>query len=204
MFSGGIDSTGVLHRLMTNEKYISHPLIIHHIHIQNRENRANAEAIAVSSILNYYKKNTDRQFLYSESVFNTTGFASLKSKRFPFDMDVCAFIAGNICAARKDVGFVAMGRTKTDIDSGAGNFSLRMDRAQKVFKDVISLDQIEPSYIFPVMELTKKEIWDSLPEPVRNSTWWCRRPIYQANNTAKPCGMCITCKDVNNFANAGV
>jgi 7-cyano-7-deazaguanine synthase in queuosine biosynthesis len=42
LFSGGIDSTGVLHRLMTDPQYVQHPLIVHHIHIFNRENRAKA------------------------------------------------------------------------------------------------------------------------------------------------------------------
>ncbi|MEP5611581.1 MAG: hypothetical protein ABJP45_04995 [Cyclobacteriaceae bacterium] len=205
MFSGGVDSTGVLHQLMTNEKYADHPLIIHHIHIHNRENRAKAEAAAVHSILSYYKQNSIKDFLYSENVFNTMGFASLKSKRFPFDMDVCAFIAGNICAARKDILFVAMGRTKTDIDSNAGHFALRMNRAQEIFKNVVSLDMPKPpTYIFPVMDLTKKEIWDSLPEAVRSNTWWCRRPIYSDTQPAKTCGVCPTCKDVKSFANAGL
>jgi len=202
MFSGGIDSSGVLDQLMTNDSYKDNPLIIHHIHIHNRENRANAEAFSVSSILNYYKKNTQREFVYSESSINTVGFASLESKRFPFDMDVCAFISGNICAARKDIEYVAMGRTKTDIDGQGGNFSNRMKRAQEIFKDVISLDKENPpTYIFPVMEQTKEEIWISLPEEVKSKTWWCRRPVYNETQGAKPCGKCQTCQDVKVFRN---
>lgn len=205
MFSGGIDSTGVLHQLMTHSDFIENPLIVHHIHIFNRENRAKAEAFAVKAILNYYKINSVKEFLYTESTFNTTGFAPLKSNRFPFDMDVCAFMAGNICAARKEIEQVAMGRTKTDIDSGGNNFMLRMKRAQGVFKTVLSLDKKEhPQYIFPVMEFTKREIWDFLPEEVKNNTWWCRRPVYIEGASPKPCGKCQTCKDVKEFVDAGV
>ncbi|MEO1254229.1 MAG: hypothetical protein AAFY41_04970 [Bacteroidota bacterium] len=203
MYSGGIDSTGVLHELMTNDKYTEHPLIIHHIHIFNRENRATAEAHAVKQILKYYQENTSRKFLVTESTFNTMGFAPLKSVRFPFDMDVCAFFAGNISAARKDIGMVAMGRTKTDVDTGGGNFQMRMNRAQSIFKSVMSLEGTSvPEYIFPVLNYTKKEIWGFLPEEVRTNTWWCRRPIYAENEKPKACGRCITCKDVKDFVDA--
>jgi len=205
MYSGGIDSTGVLHQLMTNEKYSDHPLIVHHIHIWNRENRAKAEAMAVNAVLAYYQKNVERKFLVTESTFSTLGFAALRSSRFPFDMDVCAFFAGNICAARKDIAFVAMGRTKTDVESGGDNFALRMKRAQAIFKSVLLLEERKlPEYIFPVVDFTKKEIWEFLPEHVRNNTWWCRRPVYQEGKRPQPCGKCITCKDVKAFANASV
>ncbi len=198
MFSGGIDSTGVLHKLMTDSEYLEHPLIVQHIHIFNRENRALAEASAVKKILKYYKEHSDREFLVTESIFNTTGFAPLQANRFPFDMDVCAFMGANICAARKDIGRVAMGRTKTDVDSGGDNFMLRMKRAQSIFKSVLALEKDRlPEYIFPVVDFEKKEIWDFLPKEVRENTWWCRRPIYQKGKEPKPCGNCHTCKEVN-------
>ena len=50
MFSGGIDSSGVLHELFTNPEYVDRPLIIHHTILQNRENRAKAESQAVKAI----------------------------------------------------------------------------------------------------------------------------------------------------------
>ncbi|WP_179213263.1 adenine nucleotide alpha hydrolase family protein [Ekhidna lutea] len=202
MFSGGIDSTGVLHQLITDEKYKDHPLIVHHIHIFNRENRARAEAMAVKTILSYYKENTERPFLVTESTFNTTGFAPLKANRFPFDMDVCAFMAGNICTARKDVKSVAMGRTKTDVESGGENFMARMKRAQAIFKSVLALEKSEaPTYIFPVVEFTKQEVWEMLPADVRKNTWWCRTPIY-IGDKAQSCGKCHTCNDVKKFSSA--
>lgn len=197
MFSGGVDSTGVLHELLNNDKYKPFSLIIHHIHIWNRENRALAELNAVKSILNHYQG--DESFIFSQSTFDTRGFAVLKSNRFPMDMDVCAFTASQICAARPDVKYVAMGRTKTDVASGGENFNKRMQRAQAIFKSSLSLEQHKPAeYIFPVVDYTKKEIWEFLPPEVRSATWWCRRPIYE-DKLAKPCGGCITCKEMKEF-----
>lgn len=196
MFSGGVDSTGVLHELLHNDKYQGFSLIVHHIHIWNRENRAMAELAAVQQILNFYKKEAKKQFLFTQNTFDTRGFAPLKSNRFPMDMDVCAFVASQICAARPDIQHVAMGRTKTDVESGGENFRLRMQRAQAIFKSGLSLEQHKPAeYAFPVVDYTKEEIWNFLPDQVRQATWWCRRPVYQ-DKIAKPCGQCNTCNEM--------
>lgn len=201
MFSGGIDSTGVLHQLFTDPEFQSRPLIMHHIFLQNRENRAKAELASATKIADHYRTQfPDREFTYTDSIFNTTGFAPLQASRFPFDMDVCAFVAGNICVARKDIRQVAMGRTKTDIDSGGNNFQKRMERAQNVFRSIYSLEpEITPEYIFPLMSKTKKEIWDELPEPVQSACWHCRHPQYADDGSASECGKCITCKEVKGF-----
>lgn len=198
MFSGGIDSTGVLHHLLTDERYRDHRIIVHHIHIHNRENRALAESQAVKSIIAYYRTSVNKKFIMTQSAFNTMGFAGLKAERFPYDMDVCAFYGANVTLARKDIGNVAWGRTKTDVNSG-GNFEARMKRMQDVFSSVWLLEKEQsPQFIFPIINLDKKQIWLSLPEPVRKMVWWCRTPIYNEDK-ARPCGRCGTCSQVKTF-----
>lgn len=201
MFSGGIDSSGVLHKLVSDTDYHDRELIVHHIVLQNRENRAKAEMDSVTKIIEYYRNNySNRPFVYTQSIFNTTGFAPLKANRFPFDMDVCAFTAANIAVARKDIREIAMGRTLTDVNSGGGDFQNRMQRAQKVFQAVYSLESDPiPSYIFPAINMTKEEIWNDLPTTVQQSSWYCRHPQYQSDKTAQPCKQCITCKQVAEF-----
>ena len=201
MFSGGIDSSGVLHKLITDEDYYDRELIVQHIILQNRENRAQAEMNSVTKIIEYYQKHyPQRPFTYTESVFNTTGFAPLRSNRFPFDMDVCAFMASNISVARKDIRQVAMGRTKTDVDSGGENFQKRMQRAQAVFGAVYALESEEPpTYIFPAINMTKQQIWEMLPSEAQEASWYCRHPVYQDDGSALACGKCITCKEVAEF-----
>ena len=74
MFSGGIDSCGVLHRLISDRDYQNRELIVQHIVLQNRENRAMAELASVNKIIDYYQQEfPNRPFTYTESVFNTTG-----------------------------------------------------------------------------------------------------------------------------------
>lgn len=201
MFSGGIDSSGVLYTLVTDPDFRDRELIVHHIILQNRENRAQAEMDSVTQIVNYCQTHhADRPFTYTQSVFNTMGFAPLAANRFPYDMDVCAFTAANIAVARKDVRQIAMGRTKTDVGSGGTDFQQRMARAQQVFGAVYSLEkEAIPNYIFPVINMTKREIWDSLPPQIQQASWYCRHPQYQEDGSATPCKQCITCKEVAEF-----
>ncbi len=200
MLSGGIDSTGALHQLLSDADYANRDLLVHHIILQNRENRAQAELDAVSRILDYYQRHfPDRPFVYTESIFNTMGFAPLQSMRFPFDMDVCAFMAANIAVADKNIREVAMGRTQTDL-AGGGDLKLRMERAQRIFKSVYSLErESPPNYIFPVVNFSKAQIWGMLPDELRKLTWYCRHPSYQADGKAISCGVCSTCKEVAAF-----
>jgi len=198
MFSGGIDSTGVLHHLLTNEKYDDHQLLVHHIHLQNRQNRAKAEADAVNGIVDYYKKNSSREFIITTSVFNSTGFAPLNSERFPYDADVIAFYAANITVARKDIQNVAVGRTKTDIESG-GDYNDRMQRRQDIFSAVWKLEEEkEPSFFYPIIDMTKEQVYYSLPKEVQRMVWWCRVPVYKGQ-AYRPCGRCTTCLQVKEF-----
>jgi hypothetical protein len=183
---------------MTDPQYVPHPLIVHHIHIFNRENRARAEAIASQQILDYYRQQSDRPFLVTESIFNTMGFAPLQSPRFPFDMDACSFFAAQICSARPDIRLVAIGLTQTDV---ADQISNRRHRAKAIFEAAMCLEPKPlPEYIYPVFDYTKAQIWDFLPPAVREKTWWCRCPIYDQNNAPHPCGQCKTCRQVADFS----
>jgi len=200
MFSGGIDSSGALHQLITNAKYQQYELLIHHVHIINREKRAKAEAYAVERILNYYKNEMGAKFLFTQSTFNTTGFAPMQSPRFPFDLDVCLFIAANIAAAYPSIKKIVRGKNKTDVETADDGFRHRNERAFALLESTLMLEDMDnPEYEFPVIDFTKAEVWNSLPATVQKNTWWCRRPVYDENDTPKTCGRCSTCKEVAKF-----
>ena len=102
-------------------------------------------------------------------------------------------MAGNICNATPDIRYVALGRTRTDIEQAGHDFQARMARAQAIFRAVKALNQTPSEYIFPVAQLTKRELWALLPPELRAHTWSCRRPIYEGQR-AIACGRCISCK----------
>ena len=192
MYSGGLDSVGALYQLLTAEQYSEFHIHVHHMHLLNREDRAAAEKQAVASSLKAFRQLGLDRFDVSESAHDYR----FMRHRFIWDMDLCAFMAANIALADARIVHVAMGRTATDVDSGGERFQQRMQRAQSIFGAVWELEpRGRPEYIFPVVEFSKRELWDMLPEPVRESAWSCRRPLYE-NGEARACGRCGTCRDI--------
>lgn len=174
MFSGGLDSTGVFWELLkTNE--ILH---VHHLHLKNVENRTEAENKAVNNILEYMRKIKD--FTYSESKHEYESY----NGKFIWDCDIMSFMAGFICDAKPSIKNVAIGLTKTDISSSV---NARIEKANKIFSAFCKATKI-----YPVKHLTKKEVWDLLPDDLRQLTWSCRTPIYKDNEII-PCNRCKTC-----------
>ena len=192
MYSGGLDSAGALYRLLAADEYSEFRIHVHHMHLVNRENRWKAEKLATERTLKTFIDSGYRKFRYTSS---THQYRSLR-KRFIWDMDLCAFMSANLALNDRSIRHVAMGRTKTDVEEGGFNFNQRMERAQRIFKGVLSLDEIEIGYIFPVIDFSKQELWEMLPEWVRRHVWSCRRPLYNSQGEPKACGRCITCKDM--------
>lgn len=192
MYSGGLDSVGCLHALLTREEYASFDIHVHHMHLVNRENRARAEKLATEATLQAFRQLGMRAFTCSESGHDYR----FLTDRFIWDMDISAFMAANIAVADASIVNVAMGRTRTDVDSGGQRFQQRMARAQKVFDAVWSLETRErPLYIFPVVGQSKADIWLALPERVREHAWSCRHPRYEENRVIA-CGTCNSCRDM--------
>jgi 7-cyano-7-deazaguanine synthase in queuosine biosynthesis len=189
MFSGGVDSTGVLYFLLNDEKYINYDIHVHFIKIINRENRYEAETIAVRSCIEWFGKHS-REFLYSENIVE---FSFLK-RSFPWDVDIINFVTAEIVANLGfDYEFRSVGRTKTDTLSYSGVPDY--EQANKIVDVILEGYNKKIERIFPVIDMTKKEIWDMLPKELRTKTWSCRTPILKDNNYI-PCNNCHTCKQL--------
>jgi 7-cyano-7-deazaguanine synthase in queuosine biosynthesis len=178
MFSGGLDSTGVFWKLIKSTK----KLHVHHLYLVNKENRAKAEDRAVSAIVAYMKN--IREFGYSESYHEYPSY----NGNFIFDSDIFSFMAGSICLSTKTIREVAIGMTASDMGSG---LSERVNRANKIFESFGTKAQ----KVYPLMDMTKKQIYEMLPEDLRNMSWSCRTPIYEGDEI-KECGRCRTCREI--------
>lgn len=182
MFSGGLDSTGVLWKYI-NE---SEELHVHHLYLVNKENRALAENKAVREIVEYTLK--IRTFGFSESYHEYPCY----NNNFIWDSDIFSFMAGSICLSMKTLRQVAIGTTASDISP---NLSERIKRANKIF-DAFGT---EAQKVYPLCNMKKKQVYEMLPEDLRNLTWSCRTPIYE-NEDMKKCGRCKTCRQLSSFA----
>ena len=179
MYSGGLDSLGMVYKLLTDPAYKDHVVHIHHVHNRNVEHRDRAEGIVVPMVLKELEC-LGFDFVYSASEISSQAYGM----NFLYDSDTINFFAGYICCANSDIVKVAMGMQAND---GNHALELRRKRADAILAAFTPVEKI-----YPVLNMTKREIYDSLPESLRNMFWSCRRPIYTEKNIA-PCGKCDTC-----------
>ena len=182
MYSGGLDSLGMIYQLLTNAEYKDHRVHIHHVHNRNIENRHRAEAIMVQQALAELTR-LGFEYQYSESEIASQPY----NEYFMSDSDSMNFFAGYICSANPDVVKVAMGMNATDSNHALEE---RRKRANAILSAFTPVEKI-----YPVLNMTKREIYTSLPESLRNKFWSCRRPIY-TDSGVESCGKCKACKQL--------
>ena len=179
MYSGGLDSLGMIYKLLTDLEYKDYVLHIHHVHNRNVEHRNQAEAIVVERVLKELEQ-LGFSFVYSESEIGSQPY----NEQYMFDTDSINFFAGYICSVNPRIKKVAMGMQANDANQRLEERRIRANAILAAFTPV--------EKIYPVLEMTKREIYDGLPESLRNMFWSCRRPVYSEKNIA-PCLKCDTC-----------
>jgi 7-cyano-7-deazaguanine synthase in queuosine biosynthesis len=179
MYSGGLDSLGMIYKLLTDPKYKDYNLHVHHVHNKNVENRWRAEAIAVDQAVKELRT-LGFEFEYSTSEIGSQPYGN----RFLFDTDTMNFFAGYVCSVNPDIKLVAMGMQANDANQTLEDRRVRANNILRAFTPA--------EKIFPVLDMTKREIYNMLPASLRNLFWSCRRPVY-TENSISPCGVCDTC-----------
>ena len=179
MYSGGLDSLGMVYKLLTETEYADYGIHIHHVHNKNIENRHRAEAIAVDLATRELKR-LGYEFVYSESEIGTPAF----DKHFMFDTDSMNFFAGYVASVNPDIKKVAIGMQAHDANHSLEERRHRANRILSAFTDA--------EKIYPVMDMSKREIYHMLPVSLRDMFWSCRLPRYSENNITS-CGRCNTC-----------
>ena len=184
MFSGGLDSLGCLYLLLTDPQYKDYEIHVHHLIFRNVENRDLAETISIKKIFQYLKEHKYREFTYSDGFFAYPAF----NKQYGWDMDLYNYMAGVIAKCTPLIEKVVVGRTKTDM-MYSEEVTDRADIANQIFK-LLAFPHQEK--VYPVVEFTKREIYNFLPPDLRVLAWSCRNPRY-INGLPVECGKCKTC-----------
>jgi 7-cyano-7-deazaguanine synthase in queuosine biosynthesis len=179
MYSGGLDSLGMVYLLLTDPAYKDYDVHIHHVHNKNVERRWRAEARAVEQATSELRR-LRFKFAYSESEIGTQPFG----RKFLYDTDTMNFFAGYVCSVNPNIKKVAMGMQANDANQALEDRRIRAGKILSAFTDA--------EKIYPVLDMTKREIYDMLPETLRDLFWSCRRPVYSEKNIA-PCEKCDTC-----------
>ena len=190
MFSGGLDSTAMLVKLLEQSEA---PLRVHHIRMANREHRAEAEQAAVERIVAWCASRY-RPFRYSESALD---FRELEA--IPIDYVCIAFVACQVAIDTPGCNRVAVAALARDTD-----IENRSARQRRLFESLYDcyrarkLGEERVDWIYPVYHAAKRELADSLPRELLDMTWSCRRPLRDGDNW-RACGACKAC-----LARAGI
>jgi tRNA(Ile)-lysidine synthase TilS/MesJ len=193
MFSGGLDSTGALWQLLQNKENKIH---LHHLYLLNKEQRAEAEQRSVRNILSYVSQSYKVKYSQSYheypfySYLTETADAIVINQNFMFDSDIYNFIAASICKCLPNIKKIAVGRTKSDMSEDIEERAIRGTELLKLF-----VPNVEK--VYPVENLTKAEIYNTIPKELRDMTWSCRTPIISDKDIFKECGKCKTCIELN-------
>lgn len=186
MFSGGLDSTAALWHVLNRPKKYG-DIHVHHIHIQNNENRWQAEAAAVKAILAYMRENAPATFTTSDSTIRTPQFGN----KFMYDVEIFNYLSGYMTSRDPLINRVVIGATGTDFAIGIDENFMRGKRMHNVFhpEEEDHSDRIKE---FPLKDMTKDQVYKSLPPDLALLTWSCRTPRYVDGNPIE-CGKCKTC-----------
>ena len=114
MFSGGLDSTTALYKLL---KETNHNIYVHHIILKDNSNRWNDELTATNNIISYLKK--IRSFDYSESTVDLKLNAlDLKGGSRHDDISTIIFIANQICTIEsyKKIDYIVISNLDCELD----------------------------------------------------------------------------------------
>ncbi len=185
MFSGGIDSTAMLVKLLTEG---TDELRVHHIRMVNKEGRDGAEQRAVEAIVAYCRGRY-RPFRTSESALDFRGLEAI-----PIDYLSIAFVACQVAIDTPGCARIALGSLAQDTD-----IVNRSARQQRVFEEMYAcyrarkLGEPRVEWIFPVYDRPKSEIAAALPAELLELTWSCRRPV-PVPGGFRPCQACKACR----------
>ena len=184
MFSGGLDSTAMLVKLLEETK---DELRVHHIRMANKEGRDDAEQRAVGAIVAWCGERY-RPFRYSESGLDFTALDAI-----PIDYLSIAFVACQVAIDTPRCNRIAVGALARDTD-----IENRSARQRRVFEELYAcyrarkLGEPEVEWLYPVYRETKQALAARLPRELVELTWSCRRPLRDAEGW-RPCGACKAC-----------
>ncbi len=185
MFSGGLDSTAMLVKLLEETK---DELRVHHIRMANRERRADAEQVAVERIVAWCRDRY-RPFRYSESALDFTALEAI-----PIDYLCIAFVACQVAIDTPGCNRIAVAALArdTDIENRSARQRGVFDKLYECYR-ARKLGEPDVQWIYPVYDATKAELAARLPRELVDLTWSCRRPVRESNGAFRPCGTCKAC-----------
>lgn len=169
MYSGGLDSTGALWELTTDKKYAEFDILVHHINIMDSINPAKNEDLALSQIVATFEEITGRKLPYSSTLVDFSYLAV--GVALPAIPNIYAFVAGNLVQIDLTIKYIAVGSDKILRAKDNASYDVELNQSQQLLKIIGSQREVSSSaeYVYPVELKSSRNIWQTLPEKIRES-----------------------------------
>ena len=180
-FSGGIDSVYAAYDHLKSGT----PVLLHHCVLKSRTNRWQQEKKAVQHALDYFIKNGMENFIYVE-----TSFDYGKITFMIYDVELIGFLTGLVLRNPKynSINKVVVSVNANDPSARDRNTPRRV-RANAL-TDVVLERPVE--FVYPYVDITKKDMIERLPKELVKGLWWCRTP-----RGSSKCTKCKPCMEIN-------
>ena len=196
LFSGGIDSTYALVKILKDCDDI---VIAHHVHMMNRENRFEEEAIACRNIVDYCKAHF-RDFYFTETTVDRRRFQSTG-----YDLVVASFEAGIVVQSfYADTGMVidrwVTGGNAEDCEIPEDGIDTMEEKYHAMLLAMQACcHPLTPPYLFNLPLKPKAAFIDYLGKNLANLCWTCSTPVKHIGKPSTECGTCHTCILMNDI-----
>jgi 7-cyano-7-deazaguanine synthase in queuosine biosynthesis len=191
ILSGGIDSTAVLHRRLSetaNE--------VHVLHVRRDALVSGAmETFAARRIVVWLASNV-RHLKYVEATPMELAGKPCGNSVFA----ACGFIVGDYVVRNPAITTVVQGCTGAPEDQTAES-RFRNRYREDICAAVCNGYAPAPVWEYPHVALSKAEVFQSMPEALRGLCWSCANPRPRGD-TFVPCGSCSKCKEVERMEEA--
>lgn len=196
MWSGGIDSTYSAAKLLNETE---HNVYLHHIYLQNVENRARHEAKAIKALGD--KLNKIRPFKFTHNTIDDSYMPTMV-----YDMARVCFEAGAVSKGWYHYNGTILHKWTIGTHEAEGH---NWDRWEVIKHATRAAEYTDPRHLHPSEKprtefiefellpmVSKKQEMQYLKElNLLDDCWYCRTP------TEGPCGVCKTCEEVKQALN---
>lgn len=193
LFSGGLDSTYLVWKLL-EEGHIVEPV---YFEIANNKGKTISEKRAIKIIFDKFKENYKSQLVHYETL-KTTKIEILGGSswdRLISLAQVPVWIFGMMYINGKAADEVHVGYVLND---DAISFIPEIRKIYNSYKGICceKAKAEWPKLKFPIIKMSKDEIWRELPTEYRDHVWWCENPTHDGNyENLAPCeDHCVACK----------
>lgn len=181
LFSGGLDSTYMLHKaLKENYKYIQ----LHYLTIENNHNKVQYEIKQAEQIVQKFKD----LHPYVLISFHTRARFSLPANGNVHFPQIPVWITGLLYSIDNNAD-VWIGYCMGD------QAISHLEDIKKVWRSYSSLQESKSKLVFPLSKIPKEVMMRELPNNIFQLTYFCENPSESENeNTFVDCGSCASCK----------